>query len=196
MKKSIKFMIKATLASCIALASTANAELVANVPLDVSRYEIMPAANLIAMAKQGNLHAQFYLATRYKTGNGIDQNAKQAIYWYAKAAKQGVAPAQLNLGQMYLRGEGVNKNLTTARYWLEQAAKRGDNRASYTLALLDEQSQNLVDAYKWYDLAARNEMLSDPIKDRARNKIGQLAANLSNQDIANAKNNADRWLQN
>ena len=43
---------------------------------------------------------------------------------------------------MYIRGEGVQPNAGQARYWLEKAAKLGDNRASYTLAMLDEKKRN------------------------------------------------------
>ncbi|MDN5653194.1 MAG: sel1 repeat family protein, partial [Lactococcus lactis] len=142
-----------------------------------------------------NDHAQFYLAKRLQKGEGIAQNTQQAIQWYTKAAQQGVAPAQLNLAIMYLRGEGVQPNLQQARLWLEKAAMRGDNRASYTLALLDEKQKNLVDAYKWYDLAARDGMLDEKVRNKARGKIGQLALNLSSADIASARNKADTWFQ-
>lgn len=96
---------------------------------------------------------------------------------------------------MYLRGEGVKPNLQQAKTWLEKAAMSGDNRASYTLALLDEKQKNLVDAYKWYDLAARDGMLDEKVRTKARGKIGQLALNLSSSDIASARSKADRWFQ-
>ncbi|MGB6926635.1 tetratricopeptide repeat protein, partial [Psychrobacter sp.] len=155
----------------------------------------MPVSELSSRAAQGNDHAQFYLAKRLQKGEGIAQNTQQAIQWYTKAAQQGVAPAQLNLAIMYLRGEGVQPNLQQARLWLEKAAMRGDNRASYTLALLDEKQKNLVDAYKWYDLAARDGMLDEKVRNKARGKIGQLALNLSSDDIASARSKADTWFQ-
>jgi TPR repeat protein len=176
-------------------AGLANAELISNVPLDTSRFELMPISELSASAAQGNNHAQFYLAKRLQKGEGVAQNTQQAIQWYTKAAQQGVAPAQLNLAIMYLRGEGVQPNLQQARLWLEKAAMRGDNRASYTLALLDEKQKNLVDAYKWYDLAARDGMLDEKVRNKARGKIGQLALNLSSADIASARSKADTWFQ-
>ena len=174
--KLLKAALFTALFSCAGLA---NAELISNVPLDTSRFELMPVSELSNRAAQGNDHAQFYLAKRLQKGEGIAQNTQQAIQWYTKAAQQGVAPAQLNLAIMYLRGEGVQPNLQQARHWLEKAAMRGDNRASYTLALLDEKQKNLVDAYKWYDLAARDGMLDEKVRNKARGKIGQLALNLS-----------------
>ncbi len=189
-------LLKAALfTAVISFASIANAELVSNVPLDTSRFELMSVADLSTRAAQGNNHAQFYLAKRLQKGEGIAQNTQQALQWYTRAAEQGVAPAQLNLAIMYLRGEGVQPNLQQAKLWLEKAAMRGDNRASYTLALLDEKQKNLVDAYKWYDLAARDGMLDEKVRDKARGKIGQLALNLSTSDIANARSKADTWFQ-
>jgi len=184
------------LTACLSVAGLANAELVSNVPLDTSRFELMSVSDLTARANQGNDHAQFYLAKRLQKGMGITQNSQQAAQWYTKAAQQGVAPAQLNLGIMYLRGEGVQPNLQQARLWLEKAASLGDNRASYTLALLEEKQHKLVDAYKWYDLAARDGMLDEKVRTKARGKIGQLALNLSNSDIQKARVEADSWFQN
>ncbi len=189
-------LLKAALFTAIfSCAGLANADLVANVPLDTSRFEQMAVSELSARAAQGNDHAQFYLAKRLQKGQGIAQNTQKAVEWYTKAAQQGVAPAQLNLAIMYLRGEGVKPNLQQARGWLEKAAMRGDNRASYTLALLDEKQKNLVDAYKWYDLAARDGMLDEKVRSKARGKIGQLALNLSTSDIASARSKADTWFQ-
>ena len=196
MKKSITTLLKATaLTAVLGFSGAASAELVANVPLDSSRYEIMPANQLISQAKSGNQQAQFFLAKRYQKGIGITQNYQQAVQWYTTAAKQDIAPAQLNLAMMYIRGEGVKPNAQQARYWLEKAARLGDNRASYTLAMLDEKDKKLVDAYKWYDLAARDGMLSDQVRSKAQSKIGQLALNLSSQDIATARSRADSWFQ-
>lgn len=183
------------LSSVLAISSVASAELISNVPLNASRFDTLSPTELINQARAGNQQAQFFLAKRYQKGLGIAQNYQQAIQWYTTAAKQDIAPAQLNLAMMYIRGEGVQPNAQQARYWLEKAAKLGDNRASYTLAMLDEKERKLVDAYKWYDLAARDGMLSDQVRSKAQSKIGQLALNLSSQDIATARSRADSWFQ-
>lgn len=189
-------LLKATIfTGLLSMSAMASAELISNVPLDVSRYEVMQVSDLLSQAKSGNQQAQFYLAKRYQKGLGVKQDYDKAIQWYTEAAKQNIAPAQLNLAFMYIRGEGVKPNAEKARHWLEKAARLGDNRASYTLAMLEEKEKKLVDAYKWYDLAARDGMLSDPVRNKARGKIGQLALNLSSQDIANARSQADSWFQ-
>lgn len=155
----------------------------------------MTLPELQAAAQAGNVRAQFYLANRYKLGQGVPKDLEKAFSWFQKAALQGAAPAQLNLGQMYAEGKGVNADMTQAKLWLGKAAKQGDNRASYNLALLEERSKNLANAYQWYDLSARDGMLDQRIKDKAQGKIRTLAANLSPQDIQDAKNRADRWIQ-
>lgn len=93
-------------------------------------------------------------------------------------------------------GQGVPVNEQQARYWLEKATLHGDNRASYLLAMIEEKQHKLVDAYKWYDLAARDGMLDERVRNKARGKIGQLALNLSSKDIAHARNQATSWFQN
>lgn len=186
----------AMLASTAALAAVtpANAELISNVPLDQSRFELMSLSDLTAHAQQGNKYAQFYLGKRLQKGLSVKKDPQKAILWYTKAANQGATPAQLNLGRMYSFGKDVAVDEKKARFWLQKAALAGDNRASYILALIDEKQEKLVDAYKWYDLSARDGMLNDTIRSKARNKIGQLALNLSTSDISRARYQADRLL--
>lgn len=158
-------------------------------------FATMPVSDLQTAAQAGNVRAQFFLASHYKYGQGVPKDLTQAFNWYLKAAQQGAAPAQLNVGQMYAEGKGVTADMGQAKLWLGNAAKQGDNRASYNLALIEEHSQNLANAYQWYDLSARDGMLDQRIKDKAQGKIRTLAANLSPQDIQDAKNRADRWIQ-
>ena len=191
----MKLLKAVMLTGFLAVSGIASADLTSNVPLNTSRFDTLSPSELINQAEAGNQQAQFFLAKRYQKGQGIQQNYQQALQWYTIAARQDIAPAQLNLAMMYIRGEGVQPNAQQARYWLEKAAKLGDNRASYTLAMLDEKERKLVDAYKWYDLAARDGMLSNEVRTRAQSKIGQLALNLSSQDIATARSRADSWFQ-
>ena len=192
-KRTLKLGILSALISTALAAGVAQAETFTT--LDNTRFETMNAQNLTEQAQAGNTQAQFFLAMRLQKGQGISKNAEQAVYWYTRAAEKGIAPAQLNLGIMYLRGEGVKADMAQARSWLEKAAQLGDNRASYALAVLDERENRMVDAYKWYDLSARDAMLDDRVRDRARTKIGELALNLSSSDIDRAKRQANSWFQ-
>ena len=166
----------------------------ANSVAQASPYAAMPLPTLQAAALAGDVHAQFFLANRYKAGQGVPQDVNQAFAWYLKAAQLGAAPAQLNVGQMYAQGRGVNRDMAQAKQWLQRAAKQGDNRASYNLALLEEREQNLSDADKWYDVSTRDGMLDQQVKSLAQTKIRQLAVNLSSQDQTNATKRADDWF--
>lgn len=186
----------AAIATIATVCTTASAELVSTVSLDeVSRFTLMNITSLTAQANADDHQAQFFLAKRLQQGEGVAKDSKMAAYWYTRAAKNGIAPAQLNLGIMYLKGDGVAVDQQKARTWLEKAAHLGDNRASFALAILDEKEQKLVDAYKWYDLSAREVMLDETVRHRAKDKIGQLALNLSSSDIEKATSSANAWFQ-
>jgi TPR repeat protein len=47
-----------------------------------------------ALAKQGNVNAQSYLAFMYENGRGTPKNNELMRYWYQKAAEQGDLYAQ------------------------------------------------------------------------------------------------------
>jgi TPR repeat protein len=57
---------------------------------------------------QGYAKAQYNLGVMYANDKGVLKDAKQAVYWYQKAADQGQAKAQYNLGVMYANGKGVH----------------------------------------------------------------------------------------
>jgi len=47
-----------------------------------------------AKAESGNIDAQFNLGGMYDKGQGVEQDFREAVKWYQKAADQGFAPAQ------------------------------------------------------------------------------------------------------
>jgi TPR repeat protein len=61
--------------------------------------------------------AQHNLASMYAKGDGVQQDFKQALAWYRKAAEQGLADAQGNLGCMYYKGQGVQQDSKQAAAW-------------------------------------------------------------------------------
>ena len=46
-------------------------------------------------------HAQYNLGVKYDTGEGVPQDAAEAVRWFRLAAEQGIASVQNNLGLMY-----------------------------------------------------------------------------------------------
>jgi len=80
---------------------------------------------LIPLAEEGHVDAQFGLAWMYESGEGVPQDYKTAVKWYTLAAEQGDALAQYNLGQMYRKGEGIPQDFTMALKWYTLAAEQG-----------------------------------------------------------------------
>ncbi|MDO4223075.1 MAG: tetratricopeptide repeat protein [Acinetobacter sp.] len=160
-----------------------------------AQYATMDIQSLNQAAKAGNAAAQFYLGSRLQRGQGVQQDNAQAFTWFKAAADQGLASAQLNVGRMYADGVGVKKDETLARKYFEKAASNGDNRASYNLAVMEEKKKNFVNAYQWYELSTRDGMLDNKVIRLSEGKKLALAANLSQDQIRTARDNADRWIQ-
>ena len=160
-----------------------------------ARYSVMDINSLHQAAKSGQAGAQFYLGTKYEYGKDIKQDDKQAFAWYKSAADQGLTAAQLNVGRMLIDGKGTSKNEALGRQYLEKAASHGDNRASFNLAMLDEKKRNFVGAYQWYELSTRDGMLDNKVITLSEGKKTALAANLTQEQIRQARDRADRWIQ-
>jgi hypothetical protein len=94
-----------------------------------------PVSHLIAMAQAGDADAQFDLAERCRTGDGVEENAKEALRWYRAAADTGHASAQNNLGSMYLHGIGAPVAFVEAVRWYRAAAAQGIAVADYNIAI-------------------------------------------------------------
>ena len=60
------------------------------------------------LAEQGDIIAQYNIASMYDNGRGVAEDKSEAARWYRAAAKQGDVDAQFSLGFMYDSGEGVD----------------------------------------------------------------------------------------
>lgn len=77
-------------------------------------------------AQKDDSDAANALGWAYSTGQGVEQDAKQAVFWWSKAVALGNAGAKNNLGCALAYGHGVGKNLKTGAYWNEKSAEEGD----------------------------------------------------------------------
>ncbi len=102
------------------------------------------AKNFQSAAAQGNLMAQYRLATLFHQGLGKEQDYSQAALWYRRAAEQGNVDAQYSLGNMYLMGEGIPQDDRQARYWYNQAAQQGHEAAEHNVNNIDRFSENNI----------------------------------------------------
>lgn len=65
------------------------------------------AHDLSLRATAGDAQAQFNLAERCASGEGVQQSSRNAAYWYARAAAQGHVQAQRALGRCREGGKGA-----------------------------------------------------------------------------------------
>lgn len=166
-----------------------------SVSSQAAQYSVMDINSLSKAAKAGQPGAQFYLATKYQHGKDVQKDDHQAFAWYKAAADQGLSPAQLNVGRMLADGIGTRKDEALARKYFEKAASHGDNRASFNLAMMDEQKKNYMGAYQWYELSTRDGMLDNKVINMSEAKKTTLAANLTPDQIRTARDRADQWIQ-
>ena len=81
------------------------------------------------LAEQGDADAQYNLGVMYANGEGVPQDAAEAVRWYRISADQGNAAAQNNLGLSYSNGEGVLKDSVLAHMWFNIAGANGNEAA-------------------------------------------------------------------
>lgn len=134
-------------------------------PSVLSNDEIVEAINIIDeeyenSAEQGNIEAQYNLATEFYNGWGRAKDYHNAFRWYQKAANQGNAPAQYALGSMYRKGQGVRQDYTKAVEWYQKAANQGNVEAQNNLGTMYYQGhgvrKNQAKAKEWYGMACDN----------------------------------------
>ena len=111
-------------------------------------------------AEHGDASAQFKMALRYDSGQGVPQNYTKAVEWLHKAAEQGFVKAQYNLGSMYYSGQGVPQNNAEAAKWFLLAAEGGYASAQKNLGAMYGKGQGMAqsntEAYIWSSIAAES----------------------------------------
>jgi hypothetical protein len=69
--------------------------------------------------------AQWCLGLLQQHGNGVNQNANEALHCYRLAADQGLPVAYVSVAQMFERGEGVQACRASAARWYRRALAAG-----------------------------------------------------------------------
>ena len=136
-------------------------------------FEVIKAA-----AVSGDPIAQFYLGQRYEEGKDVEQDNRQAFYWYKQAAEQGDVYAQFNVGNMYYSGRGVEGDDDQSFIWFRKAAEQGDADAQLNVGFMYENGEGVEEdqkqAFIWY-LKAAEQGLADAqfmVGDRYKNGEG------------------------
>lgn len=129
---------------------------------------VPPLAQIKIAADAGDPAAQDKLAENFIMRGDSDQ----AMAWYRKAAAQGFAHSQGKLGYLLLLRSRTSVLASPAersaigeeaRKWIILAANQGDKRGQADFADICLEGklmkQDLVEAYKWGDLAAQGSMI-------------------------------------
>jgi TPR repeat protein len=158
---------------------------------DVGDYETS-LAECQPLADAGDPAAQFCVGRLYANGFGVPMDDAVALHWYGAAAAQGHAEAQFNLAVFTENGWGVAMDSLEAAKWYRLAADQGFLQAQTTLAKNFQYGRgvdrDMVEAYKWYAIA---EQSGD---DTAQVGLDEIAAELSPEQLAEAKQRAEQWL--
>lgn len=102
----------------------------------------MNITEIITLAKNNDVFAQNDLGVAYMTGDDVEQDEHQAVYWFQRSASQGNPEAMANLGMCLLLGKGLQKNISASLYILESA---------YLLGVFNSLS-NVLDAIQSKDI--------------------------------------------
>lgn len=113
---------------------------------------------IISQAEQGDVQAQYELATMYEKGKGAEQNIDEALKWFNKAAENGHIGSMVDLGWFYQNGQYVEKDINKAIDWYEKAAEQGSSQAQVNIAVIYDAGIDVPEnnelANMWYEKAA------------------------------------------
>jgi len=143
-------------------------------------------------AGAGDAAGMTNLAALYFRGLGVERNAAQALDWFANAAAQGDPAHQLQLGGLYLDGASGQPDVENGLRWIGRAANQGYSDAQIRLGTIFTQGgavpKDLVRAYLWLHRAS---MMGT---EQAGDALSALAAEMTAEQIAEAKRLADAWV--
>jgi localization factor PodJL len=145
--------------------------------------DALAARWLARAAGRNNAVAENALGALYQSGRGVKADAAKAAALYQAAAAQGNRHAMSNLAVLYAAGN--DRNFADAARWFQRSAALGYVDAQFNLAVLYERGdgvpQSLLDAYKWYAVAATS---GDAV---AKTRADAIATQLSADELAAAQ---------
>lgn len=121
---------------------------------------------LTLAAQNGNAEAAYDLGSANDQGRCMHRNPFEAIAWYRIAAANGDTRAPNAIGEIYLRHIAYAPNAQTAALWFKRGTRLFDKNAYYHLGEMHAFGygvpRDLIEAYKWFDLAANLDVPDQP----------------------------------
>lgn len=130
MKQSNIFTITLLLLiTALALPLTARAEVLSSQSNNIFKFQQKLAMN-------GNVHAQYKLASMYEMGDGVAADIEQAKHWYERAAEAGSVPARQRSVYLSVKEQGYDpaKNAD----WLNSVKTDADEHKGQAMFLLGQ----------------------------------------------------------
>ena len=128
-------------------------------------------------------------------GQGLPQDAVEAVRWYRLAAAQGNARAQFNLGVMCVGGEGIPQDYREAVRWYRLAAEQGLVQAQTNLGFMFATGrgvpQDYIQAHMWLSLAASR--VTGENRERAVKGRDLGASRMTSEEISEAQRLTREW---
>jgi uncharacterized protein len=142
-------------------------------------------------AEAGDAEAQSNLGWAYYNGDGVVEDAVEAVKWFRRSAEQGNASGQNRLGVAYHYGTGVPKDVAEALAWYRRAADQGFVQAQLNLARTYNSGFGVRRDYRqaagWYRKAAEQGHAG------AQSDLG--VAYWNGEGVKKDKREAERWFQ-
>lgn len=144
---------------------------------------------LIGLATSGDPQAQNLLAMMYKKGRGFPRDERKSFYWFKESAENGFRRSFHPLGVMYMEGKGTERNIENGLEWLEKSAAidQGGISARYLGNFFkeDQDSKNLIKAYKWLKIYSYNFESKE---------LTAIRTAMKPEEIRKAEEMAEEWL--
>lgn len=157
----------------------------------------------LKLAARGNYaQAQLELAIVYESGIGLTADYREAAEWMSKAAAAGIPDAEFFLGHYYREGKGLVQDDAQAYTWVRRSVERGAGHYHFLdglfyLGAAHEWArgvpQDLVEAYKWFALAAAYSRSASEQHIEAGRAMGALSTRISRSEINAAHRLAEEW---
>ena len=126
--------------------------------LDHNNITQIDLAQYFVAAYFGSTRAQNALGDLYDNGYILNQDKKEALYWYEKSLNNGDIWAKKKVAYIYSQQKDDPKKLKKAIEYFKELAQKGDSYAQVNLAKLyadvPSEDQDLLKAAAWFEQAA------------------------------------------
>ena len=157
-------------------------------------------------AAKGDAQAAHRLGVEYQDGKPgvVQRDYAKAIFYHRQAAMAGNALSMFDLGSIFEHGMGIGKDIVQSAVWYGHSADYGLAQGQYNFAVMletgDGVTQDMVEAYKFFILAARGGFTGVPY-DNKRSLIDKnaplptqvLEGKMSRDQIAEGRQRADSF---